>query len=149
MGDINGAAGLKLFGSYNFGRLIVSSALTKYDGSDNKGLIADVGANLPFRLSQKLTVTAHVGATWANDQYMQTFFGVTPVQSADSGYSEFTAHAGLKDVDAGFRADYRLDQHWFVSTSIGVKRLEGDAAKSPITFANTEGTFMTVLSYHF
>jgi outer membrane protein len=149
LGDINGAAGLKLFGSYNVGRLNLSTAVTKYEGSDNKGVIADLGANLPFRLNDKLMVTAHVGATWANGEYMQTFFGVTPTQSANSGFSEFTAHAGVKDVDAGLRADYRLDQHWFVSTNIGVKRLEGDAAKSPITFANTEGTFMTVLGYRF
>ena len=149
MGDISGAAGLKLFGSYNFGRLNLSGAVTKFEGSDNKGLIGDVGADLPFKVTDKLMVTAHVGAAWANQDYMQTFFGVTPTQAANSSFSEFTPKAGLKDLDAGVKAVYRLDQHWFVGANLGVKKLEGDAAKSPVSFSNTETVFTTVLGYHF
>jgi len=149
MGNISGAAGLKLFGAYNFGRLNVTGAVTKFDGSDNKGLIADVGADLPFKITDKLMVTAHAGATWANQDYMQTFFGVTPTQAADSGFREFTPKAGLKDVEAGVKAVYRLDQHWFVSANLGVRRLEGDAASSPTSFSKNEPAFITVLGYHF
>jgi len=149
MGDISGAAGLRLFGSYNFGRLNVSGAVTKFDGSDNKGLIADVGADLPFKVTDKLSLAAHVGATWANQDYLQTYFGVTPTQAAATGFGEFTPKAGVKDLDVGLRAMYRLDQHWFVSADAGVKKLEGDAAKSPISFSTSEPVFMAVLGYHF
>jgi outer membrane scaffolding protein for murein synthesis (MipA/OmpV family) len=80
---------------------------------------------------------------------MQTFFGVTPTQSADSRFSQFSAGSGFKDVGAGINANYRFDEHWFIGANADVKELTGDAAKSPISYSNTEGTFMTMVGYHF
>ena len=149
LGDISGALGVKIFGSYKFDLVNLTSSITKFDGSENKGLLANFGADIPFKLTDRLMVVTHVGATWADKSYMETYFGVTPVQAADSAFKEYTAGSGVKDVDFGIKATYRLDQHWFIGGNIGVEKLTDDAARSPIVFSKTEPTFMAMVGYHF
>lgn len=149
MGDISSALGLKIFGSYDFGLINLNGSITKFNGTNNKGLVANIGADLPFRVTDKLMVTTHVGATWADKTYMQTFFGVTPTQAANTNFTEYTAGPGIKNIDAGINATYRIDQHWFVGANLGLERLTGDAAKSPITFSKTNPTFTAMVGYHF
>ena len=149
MGDIDAALGLKAFASYRLWMLDLSAAATKYTGGDNDGVVIDLGLALPYKLTGKLTLTPHVGATWANQDYMQTFFGVTATQAANSGFARHDADAGFKDIRAGIDANYRFDEHWFLSVRTDVKRLVGDAADSPISFSDTGVTAATMVGYRF
>jgi outer membrane protein len=70
--------------------------------------------------------------TGAGDRYMQTWYGVTPVQSAASGYALYDAPEGLRDLSlsATWRTDF--DDHWAGFASLGASRLLGPAADSPL-----------------
>jgi len=149
MGDIDAAFGLKAFASYHLWMMDLSAAVTKYTGDDNDGVVVDLGLKVPFKLTDKFTLTPHAGATWVNQDYMQTFFGVTAAQAASSGFARYDADAGFKDIRAGVDANYRFDEHWFLSMSADVKRLVGDAAESPISFSNTGVTVATMVGYKF
>lgn len=149
MGDIDAALGLKAFASYRLWMLDLSAAATKYTGGDNDGVVIDLGLALPYTLFDKLTLSPHVGATWANQDYMQTFFGVTTTQAANSGFARYDADAGFKDIRAGIDANYRFDEHWFLSVRTDVKRLVGDAVDSPISFSDTGVTAATMVGYRF
>ncbi len=149
MGDIDGALGLKAFASYRLWMVDFSAAVTKYTGDDNDGVVVDLGLAAPFKLTSGFTLTPHVGATWANQDYMQTFFGVTAAQAASSGFARYDADAGFKDIRAGVDANYRFDEHWFLSVRADVKRLTGDAAKSPISYSDTGVTLGTMVGYRF
>lgn len=149
MGDIDPALGLKAFASYRLWMMDLSAAVTKYTGDDNDGVVVDLGLALPCKLTDKLTLTPQVGTTWANDDYMQTFFGVTSTQAANSGFARYEARAGFKDIRAGVDANYRFDEHWFLSLRAGVKRLIGDAANSPISFSDTGMTAAGMVGYRF
>lgn len=70
--------------------------------------------------------------SWANDAYMDSFFGIDNAQSAASGLEPFEAEAGFKDVGLALRLNYGLTEHWAILTSGEYKRLLGDAADSPI-----------------
>lgn len=149
MGDIDAALGLKAFASYHFWMMDLSAAATKYTGNDNDGVAVDLGLALPWKLTDKLTLTPHAGATWANKDYMQTFFGVTSTQAANSGFARYDVGAGFKDIRAGIDVNYRFDEHWFLSVRTDVKRLVGDAADSPIRFSDTGVTAATMIGYRF
>lgn len=149
MGDIDSAIGLKAFASYRLWMLDLSAAVTKYTGDDNDGVVVDLGLALPYKWTDKLTLTPHAGATWANKDYMQTFFGVTSTQAANSGFARYDADAGFKDIRVGVDANYRFDEHWFLSMRADVKRLIGDAADSPISFSNTGVAVATMIGYRF
>lgn len=68
----------------------------------------------------------------AGDRYMQAWFGVTPAQSAASGYAAFDAPEGLRDLSlsATWRNDF--NDQWAGFASVGATRLLGPAADSPL-----------------
>ena len=149
LGKIDGALGLRAFAAYDLKPVRLNASLTKFTGDQNDGVLATIGAAVPVRLSDKLTVTPSLSATWADENYMRTFFGVTALQASRSRFSRFTAEAGVKDVSVGLNANYRFDQNWSIGVGATLKQLTSDAAKSPISFADTQGIVMANVAYRF
>ncbi len=149
LGDIDAALGVRVFGAYKLGPVAFHGSLVKYTGDQNDGILFNLGMGVPFHPTPNLILTPGIGATWATDSYMQTFFGVTAQQASRTAFPTFNAEGGLKDVTAGLNATYLLDRHWFISTDAGIKRLMGDADKSPITESGTSATVGSVVGYHF
>lgn len=149
LGNIEPAAGVRLFGTYSLGRVTFAESVTRFTGGSNGGVQADAGVSAPFVLTERATITLRAGASWDNGKRMQQFFGVTPTQASSSMFRQFTAHAGVKDVGAGITFRYRLNQHLFLMAGAGVKKLCDDAAHSPITFAATAGVGEIMIGYHF
>ena len=101
------------------------------------------------RATPQLTFSAGPGITWASDDYMTTFFGVTPEQSTRSGLPVYEAKAGVHALRFGVGAGYRIDRRWSLGGRIGTSRLEGDAAASPITRDRTQNLAALFASYRF
>ena len=91
----------------------------------------DVYARRP--VGDGLVLFAGPGLTWADRNYTQTFFGVTPAQSAASGLPQFDAGAGVSSARVSAGAVYRLAPRWRLLSSYSYARLTGDAGSSPIT----------------
>ena len=85
-----------------------------------------------------LRLRAAVGWTWANAQYMRTFFGVNAQQSALSGLPMFSPDAGVWSVRGVLSAQYSLTGNWLIGGLASVGRLLGDAGDSPITQKRTD-----------
>jgi len=150
LGDINSALGIRGFATYKVGFIVLDGAVTKLTNHfDNHGVFANVGVSAPQKLSDRLILTPHVVTTWANRNYMETFFGVTAAQAADSAFLEFNAGSSFMNVAAGVAAAYLVNSHWFVRASADVTKLTGDAGDSPITFSSTNGTVSIVTGYRF
>ncbi len=79
------------------------------------------------------TATVGVGATWADRQHMQTYFGITPEAAQRSGRTAFTAGAGLLDLHAGMVLQVPLGSRWNLVGGLALSQLQGDAAASPLT----------------
>jgi MipA family protein len=149
MGDIDAALGVRAFGSYTLGPVSLNASITKFTGEQNDGLLVNTGVSLPLHPWKRLVVSPSVSSTWADDNYMQTFFGVSAQQSARSGLPAYNAGAGIKDVTVGLNASYLFDHHWFLMTNTGVKQLLDDAQDSPITHESTSPVFSSVVGYRF
>ncbi len=149
MGDIPGALGLKGFADYKLGPVNLNASLTKFTANGNDGVLVNFGVGLPYRLTESTTVRASVSADWANQSYMQTYFGVTPTQAINSGYSQFNAGAGIKDVNFGVGLTQQLGSNWALVANARLTRLTGDAENSPIVFSKTQALFMAAITYHF
>ncbi|HZP60962.1 MAG TPA: MipA/OmpV family protein [Opitutaceae bacterium] len=149
LGNIDGALGLRAFASYDFGPVLVEGAAIKFTGTDNKGVLTDLVASIPYRPSRKLSIRPLLGATWADDRYMRTFFGVTAMQSASSGFAPFHAGAGFKSFTAGVKFAYLFNPHWMLLGGAHIEQLTGDGGKSPIVFSKTGALFTVMLGYNF
>jgi outer membrane scaffolding protein for murein synthesis (MipA/OmpV family) len=80
---------------------------------------------------------------------METFFGVTPMQSAASIFPQFNAGAGVEDVNGGISVIYLLNRHWFLGVDASATQYVQAAARSPITISNTNDTVAAMIGYHF
>ncbi len=149
MGDIPAAFALKAFADYKLGPVILNAALTKFTANGNDGVLVNFAIGLPYELTETTTVRASVSADWADQNYMQIYFGVTPTQAINSGFSQFNAGAGIKDVNFGVGLTQQLGAHWALVANARLARLTGDAENSPIVFSKTQAIFMSAITYHF
>lgn len=132
LGDIDGAVDAGVFASYETGPW--SMGLTLYqDISDTyDGSMAEFEFGYGVPLGERFRFEIEASTTWGDDDYMQTYFGITPEQSAASGLREYEAEGGFKDAGLTFGLNYRLTGHWLLSGRLAYERLLGDAADSPI-----------------
>jgi outer membrane protein len=100
------------------------------DGHD--GYVADVIGMYWMPAGQSFDIGFRANATYASDDYMSTFFGVTPADSARSGLAVYDADAGFKDVGLATMGFYHVNKNWHVGGILLYKRLLGDAEDSPV-----------------
>lgn len=96
------------------------------------GWIGDVTVSYQLPVGRRLTLMAAASASYADDNYAETYFGINATGAAASGLQAFTAEGGIKDVGVSLTASYALSDRWSVVGYGGFRRLLGDFADSPI-----------------
>lgn len=144
--DMGGKAGVKA--AVKFGPAEIFAQVDKTIGGSD-GLQGEVGIEVSRPLTESLIVGASASAVFADENYMQAYFGVTPEQSARSGLARYDAGAGLKRADFSISATYMLDANWMVRGEAGVGILLGDAADSPIVVDKVQPSGMLLVGYRF
>ena len=149
LGDIDGGLVLGGFATYRTGPLAFSVSYHHQATGDDTGGLVRFGAEHVTRPSAGFKLTTHLGANYATENYMTSFFGVSGAQSISSGLLEFRPDAGFKDVYVGATASIDLTDRWTLLLLGRYSRLVGDAADSPIV--ETENQFYggAALSYKF
>ena len=147
LGDIDAGGVVGATAAYDLGPVKFSAALDKTIGGSD-GLTGVLGAEASHMFGPVI-LTAGASATWADDNHMEDYFGVTRRQSARSGLSRYKAEAGIKRVDVQASATYLIDQHWLVRGQAGVSYLVGDAGDSPIVQRKTQPSGMLMVGYRF
>ena len=148
LGNVNIAPELKAFGEYLFFPLMLRADVRHAFGGHN-GWIADLSAYMPVYGTRKFYVFFGPSVTFADDHYMQRYFGVTAAQSAASGYARFNAHAGLKSANAAASATWMMTDHWLLNVIAGGQRLMADAANSPLTLDRVDYSTTLTVGYLF
>ncbi len=100
--------------------------------SVSDGTIFAFGPSYSFTPSQDFRLGVSASATYATDDYNQTYFGVDADNAARSGLTAYNAEGGIKDVGLMLNANYALNQSWGLTGIAAYKQIVGDAADSPI-----------------
>jgi outer membrane protein len=105
----------------------------RYGLGGHSGVVGETGLDFIFRPSSAFEWTVGPRATFANRDYMQTYFGVTPAEAALSGtLAAYAPGGGFKSFGAEFTARYEFAPQWAVRGEFIYDKLIGDAADSPI-----------------
>ena len=136
LGDVDFGVDLGLFSRATYGPVMLDLTVTQEVADGHGGLLATVGAGTRVPVTDRLSLAPRVSTTWADDSYMDSFFGVDAGQSAASGLDAFDAGAGFKDISIQLGSSYRLTESIALRGSLGYSRLVGDAADSPIVRDN-------------
>ncbi|GGJ41317.1 MipA/OmpV family protein [Neoroseomonas lacus] len=148
MGDIEAAARASAFVRADFGPFGLSLQSFTAVG-DQQGTTVVLGASLGQPIAPGLMMMGKVEATWADQDNMQEWFGVTAQQASRSRFAAYNAGAGFRSVSANLTAIYKITDTWSVSVSGGVSQLLGDAADSPITQRATQPFGLLGFTYRF
>lgn len=115
----------------------------------DNGEAVHFGIISPLYISPKNEVTLALTSSWGSDKYMQTYYGVSAVQSATSGFARHDAGAGIYAYSLNLDWTHRLTSRWSVLAAAGVTQLAGDAADSPIVQRKTSPTGSLKVTYSF
>lgn len=150
MGDINARPEFGGFFNYTLSReMVLTSSLRYGAGNDRHGLLVDAGAVYSMQLAPQWRLALGLAATYANANYMQSYFGVDQAQAASSGYGAYTAKAGLRDVRANLSLAYHFNPRTVLMTGVSFTSLQGDAKDSPLTRQSQGTSGIMVISYGF
>ena len=132
LGDVDTGVTAGGFVRLNYGpALLRLRASQEFAGGHGGALVsARLGTFLP--IGNRAVISPGVSTTWASEDYMQSFFGVSRDQAARSVYTPFSADAGFKDVGFDVNLGVKLTEHWSATALFAYRRLIGDAADSPI-----------------
>ena len=129
--DVDGGVDIGGFAKYKKKQFRFELDMRQDIGSGNEGALIKVSAGLrtPF---VKPWIQTMLHTTWASDNYMESFFGVSGKESARSGLRKFDADSGIKDIGIELSSGVRFWKNCKIGFSLQYKRLLGDAADSPI-----------------
>ena len=129
--------------------LALTSSLRYGSGEDRDGLVVDVGAHTGLQLAPRWRLGLGLSAAWVNRAYMQSYFGITPEQSARSGYAVSQVEAGVRDVRASTSLSYFISHDWAATLVVSAGALQGDARSSVIVRERTPVTAVLAVGYRF
>jgi MipA family protein len=96
------------------------------------GWISQVSADLIARRGDDYVFSIGPRVSWADEEYQQAYFGVTPAVSAASGLPAFNADSGVRGVGAATSLSYQFTPDWGIQAYGRYERLVGDAGRSPL-----------------
>jgi MipA family protein len=121
-------------------KLTLRSALRLGVGEGADGSLLHLGGSYKILQVGFFGVSVNASLKYADSNYLQTYFGVTPTQSAASGLKVYQPAAGFAAAKVGLTAGTPLSREIFVFANVSVQRLMGDAANSPIVSKKTQPT---------
>ena len=142
MKNISDANELGIFGGFEWNSWflfldILADTGNAYDGwySTLKG-----GYNWVIDSAWMLSMGAH--ATYANDDYMDTYFGVSGSDAARSGLKRYNADGGIKDYGIDLGLNWNFASSWALRGVASISQLVGDANDdSPVVDEGSETQF--------
>ncbi len=131
LGDISPYGTADIFGQYAWHQ-VVAFAKAKTSLQTRRGLTIEANIGYQHRFTPKLKLFVGPSATWASENYMNSYFSVNQKQSTQSGLARYSAHAGLLGIGPGFNLVYQPTPSWMLTVYGGGDYLLKQAGDSPI-----------------
>lgn len=149
LGNIQPSVNAGGFAAYRFGPFELNGTVRQAVTHTGYGLTGSASFNYMRPLiPKKLALALGPEIDLANGEYEQTWFGVSPAQSARSGLPAYTASGGVKDVGLHAILTYRYSEHILFRAFGDVRQFSGSAANSPIVQSKVQAIIGVGGAYH-
>lgn len=132
MKDVDSATEAGAFVGYTAGPWSGSFSYATDVSSEHSGSLGYLNGAYEIPMDDAFTLTINAHLTYADSDYMDTYFGVDSRDSANSGLSRYSAGSGFKDFGFGVTGLYKFNKSWGVMGNLGYTRMLGDAEDSPL-----------------
>jgi len=82
--------------------------------------------------AERMRTRVGISLTYANDDYMDTYFSVDTGDAIRSGLKEYEAESGIKDIGVDLMLKYSMTDNWDIRGAFAYIALLNDAEDSPI-----------------
>ena len=114
------------YDSWDIGAQLVTDASGEHDG-----ILATARTGYTFR-NDKMSTRVGASVTYADDDYMDTYFSVSASDANRSGLKPYKAESGIKDVGVDLMLRYNMNENWSIRGIAAYIALLEDAKDSPI-----------------
>lgn len=149
LGDIQPSFAAGVFSSYDCGPFELTGTLRQAVTHTNYGLLSTAQIDYHLWLGEAVQILVGPDLDYADAQYNKTWFGISPGQSVQSGFSEYSPGAGIKDYGVHGSITYLLSDHLLLRGFASVKELTGNDADSPIVERRTQSVIGVGVAYRF
>jgi outer membrane scaffolding protein for murein synthesis (MipA/OmpV family) len=113
------------------------------------GNIIDLAIGHDRRLTARTVWNVSAGLNWADGRYLRSYYGVTPEESAATGYAAYQPGSGLRDVavSTGFRTE--INERWMTLYGGSIGKVMGPAAASPLTTSTRQWALNAAVAWRF
>lgn len=142
MQAVSDANELGLFGGFEWNNWFLFLDILEDVGNAYDGWYATLkgGYNWVIDEAWMLSIGGH--ATYANDDYMETYFGVSAGDAARSGLNRYNADGGMKDYGIDLGLNWNFASSWDLRGIARINQLVGDADDgSPVVDEGSETQF--------
>ena len=146
MKDVSEANELGIWGGIDWQGWFLLFDVLADTGNAYEGWYATLKGGYNWRISEKFVFTMGASTTYADDDYMQTYFGVSRQDAQRSGLDRYDADEGIKDVALDLGANWGFAQRWDLRGMLQVQQLVGDASDdSPVVDQGSETQLFTAI----
>ena len=146
MKEVSDANELGIFGGIAWQNWYLFLDLMADTGDAYDGSYGTLRGGYNWIISNEFALTFGAFGTYASDDYMQTYFGVSGADAARSGLDRYDADGGMKDIGLDFGAKWGLAQNWDLRGLLQIKQLVGDADDdSPVVDEGSETQLFTAV----
>ena len=139
MKDIDDATEAGVFALVDINNWLLGIDLLADISDTHDGSLVQGNLGYRMKLSGDLVLTPNAFLTYADDDYMDTYFGVNSANVGSSSLAAYKAESGIKDFGARIIANYTPWDRWGVTGILSYSRLLNDAEDSPIVKTGDDG----------
>jgi MipA family protein len=115
-----------MYDSWDIGAQLVTDASGEHDG-----MLATARTGYTFK-DDKMSFRIGASITYADDDYMDTYFSVSASDEIRSGLKKYKAESGVKDVGVDLTLRLSMTENWDIRGAFAYIALLEDAKDSPI-----------------
>lgn len=152
LAEIDSGMEAGVFAEYEVGPMSFELTAVQDTGTRHEGTTAELKIEYQRAFGKRLHGEIGVAASWADDDYTQSYFGISAQDAQRSGLREFAAEGGLKNAGVGASLHYLVNEHWRITGMLAYRRLLGDAADSPLvedSGSQNQASGAVMVSYSF
>jgi outer membrane protein len=144
MREVSDANELGIFGGIEWENWYVFLDLLGDTGDAYDGWYSTLKGGYNWIIDNEWALSIGGHTTYADDDYMQTYFGVNNRDSARSGLDKYDADSGIKDVGLDLGVNWAFASSWDLRGIASYSKLVGDADDdSPVVDQGSENQFFT------
>jgi outer membrane protein len=137
MKKVDHATELGAFAGFSTGPWSAELAFSADVSDEHDGYLVYLTGKYEIPVNDKLSLDVGAHVTYADSNYMETYFSVDNKNRGSSTLPDFNASDGIKDAGLSLTGLYHFNKTWGMVGNVGWTRMLNDAEDSPLVDGNS------------